>query len=609
MFTKMLRLLGAALALVVIGLAATPRADAAPAFNANRFLVRAQKGADLAQLQSRIEQSGGKIVKAFPQINLLIVNGMGKLSTTSLQAESGVAQAGHDHVMQLVRPDQHEEMFGKPFTTDKKLSKTQVNMKLAQKPSMSVGAFTPDPTYYLDGTQWSQVRVGVLQAWGEIGGTGTPGVMVGVADTGLDYTHIDLADNVVDVQDFTYLEEPYNICRDFVGGFTDQDLADAFGGPANGDWNGHGSWIGGNIAGVVNQTGMNGIAPDVKLVALKISQWCGSAFDSEILAAMLYAADANIDFVNISFGGYLNRADPEQDMIWNAYRDAVKYARMKGTVIASSAGNDHLRMGKHGKVKTHGILTAPDSSGLTDYYGMFETPAGIPGVVAVSALNDYVAPSSSDCNPDDIGTPSAPNATCKPSTDAHQANGTNEYNQLSYYSNYGPRIDVAAPGGARKFNLPVWDRGGTPGFPYTYTDGAEGAKAWESFSITSNWAIEIPCFFWTDGEGQPYFDDNQCYTSIQGTSMSAPHAVGVLAQIASARPDLRGVSKALIALLKASAEMPAHQKTEPLSESDTAGGDLYGDACTTGYCHLGGDPITKDDAYGAGLVNGYNAIH
>lgn len=610
MRTKILRFLCLAAALVAMALIATPHASAAPAFGADRFLVRAQKGADLAQLQKSIGQAGGKVIKAFPQINLLLVTGNGKLSMSSLQTETGVAQVAHDHMMQLVRPSQHQELFGKPFTTDKKLSRTQVNTKLAPRPAISVaGGFMPDPTYYLDGTQWSQIRVGALQAWGEIGGTGTPAVTVGVMDTGIDYTHVDLARNVIDVHDFTYLEAPYNICRDYVGGFTDQDLADQFGGPVNGDWNGHGSWIGGNIAGVANGTGMNGIAPDVKLVALKISQWCGSAWDSEMIAALLYAADAKLDVVNISFGGYLDHSNPEQALIWNAWLDAVKYATVKGVTVVSSSGNDHVRLGKKGVVKTHGILTAPGSSAASDYFGLYENPAGIPGVVAVSATNDVTQPSSANCDPNDIGSKGDFNATCKPDSDAHQPFGVGFYNQLAYYSNYGPRITVSAPGGARKFNMPYWDRGGTPGFPYTNADGQGGTRAWESFSVTSNWAIEIPCYIWQNGDGAPYFPDNQCYTSIQGTSMSSPHAAAVVAQIASARPDLRGIPKALIALLKASAEMPKHQQTPPTSPTDTSSGDLSGVACDTGNCHLGGAPISKNDAFGVGLVNGYNAIH
>jgi len=73
-----------------------------------------------------------------------------------------------------------------------------------------------------------------------------------------------------------------------------------------------GSWIGGNIAAALNGTGTNGIAPRVGLVALKISQWCGSTFDSTILAAFLTAADMGLDVVSISFGGYTDRSDPSK---------------------------------------------------------------------------------------------------------------------------------------------------------------------------------------------------------------------------------------------------------------------------------------------------------
>ena len=55
--------------------------------------------------------------------------------------------------------------------------------------------------------------------------------------------------------------------------------------------------------------------------------------------------------------------------------------------------------------------------------------------------------------------------------DSHQAPGTGLQNQLTYYSNYGPRIDVAAPGGARKFNVPAsLIAADTPGFPRHHRD-------------------------------------------------------------------------------------------------------------------------------------------
>ena len=77
---------------------------------------------------------------------------------------------------------------------------------------------------------------------------------------------------------------PARICKTLFG-VSDEDLAAEFGGPVTTDWNGHGSWIGGRIAAALNGTGINGIAPKVNLVALKISQWCGSAYDDELLIA------------------------------------------------------------------------------------------------------------------------------------------------------------------------------------------------------------------------------------------------------------------------------------------------------------------------------------
>ena len=186
--------------------------------------------------------------------------------------------------------------------------------------------------------------------------------------------------------------------------------------------------------------------------------------------------------------------------------------------------------------------------------------------------------------------------TCKPLGDPHQAAGIGRTDQLAYYSNYGPRIDIAAPGGARKFNLPVWDRGGTAGVPYT---GDDLTNVWEDFSTTSNWAVEIPCFIFSPAAG---FPQGQCYSAIQGTSMATPHVSAAIALAASAHPGIRFNPSALIARVENQA-VNAVNHTRALSPSDTSPGDLTGVKCAQGYCHLGGPTISNSDAYGAGLLN------
>jgi hypothetical protein len=316
---------------------------------------------------------------------------------------------------------------------------------------------------------WSIQRIQAPAAWQVT--TGSPEVRVGVADTGLDFTHSDLGPRIANVVDFTPSEDP-PICATFLPnpftgqfpGIGDKDLAAMFGGPENTDWNGHGSWIGGNIAAALNGSGVNGIAPNVRLVSLKIAQWCAFAYDSTIMAAFLYAGSHHLDVVSMSFGGYLDLSDPDQAIIWGQYNQVVQRVRDQGTLIVAAAGNDHARIGTAGLVLSHGTLTTPGSP-LDDQFGHFQVPGGVPGVIDVSSTGNVVVPSSATCDPSTIGSRSNVSATCKPTSDPHQAGGQGQLNQLAYYSNYGPRIDVAGPGGARKFNLPLWDRGGTPGFP------------------------------------------------------------------------------------------------------------------------------------------------
>ncbi len=181
-------------------------------------------------------------------------------------------------------------------------------------------------------------------------------------------------------------------------------------------------------------------------------------------------------------------------------------------------------------------------------------------------------------------------------------------NQLAVYSNYGPRIDLAAPGGSRKFNLPAIDRGGTEGWPWTGIDSvegstsvAEGHAAWEDFGITSDFATEIPCFTFTNNLT---FPSNQCYAVIQGTSLAASHVTAVLAVTASKLPGLWHQPDLLVAFLKTHAQFLFGNATTQASATDISNGDANG-TCPNGYCHLGDTVIPDVEAYGAGLVDAF----
>jgi len=572
-------------ALVVLAAMLPGTSLAAPKGKSGRYMVLARNSADYNALRAKALSAGAKVVRDMPQVGTLVVNAPDSVRS-SLSADPRAMGVVTDHVQQIAPVDErHVSHLSAPGL------RSATRLRAPASARVRAAGITPDPALGIPGLQWDFGRIGLPRGWRT--SAGSPAVTVAVADTGLDFTHSELASKVTQVVDLTQTEDP-PICKTLFG-VSDEDLAAETGGPVTTDWNGHGSWIGGNIAAALDGQGINGIAPRVNLVSLKISQWCGSAFDSELIGAFILAADMGVDVVNISFGGYLDRSDLSQDPTYRTYVAAVEYARNHGTVIAAAAGNEHTRVGAGGQVLTHGTLTTPGDE-VFDAFGQFEVPGGIPGVVDVASTGNLVNAASASCAPGTIGTPTATNATCKPASDAHQSFGAGKEDQLSYFSNYGPRIDIAAPGGARKFNLPVYDRGGTPGFPYT---NADGTNVWEDFSTTSNWAVEIPCFTITGGG----FPANQCYTAIQGTSMATPHVAAGLALIASAHPNLRGNVDRLVARLKGSAVRPGRNTTPPLSQTDTSPGDLSGIACASGFCHLAGSPIPNVDAYGAGLMN------
>ena len=592
--------------LLLLTLVSAPSlAAAAPGGSAaaeqERLIVVARSDAVYDQLRLAAQQAGASIVKDLRESGMLVVRGS-SAAKARIQA-SGLSKAvARDHIEKLVPNDSaRAELTNTAGFRTRTALAADASQAVARERSVRA-----DPAFALPGLMWSIDRIRAPEAWRTT--TGSPRVMVGVADTGLDFTHVELAPQVASVVDFTTTEDP-PICSTFFSnpitgdptGIGDKELAAQFGGPETTDWNGHGSWIGGNIAAALDREGTNGIAPNVKLVSLKISQWCGSAYDSTIMDAFTYAGTHHIDIVNISFGGYLDLSDPDQTAIWVMYNQVVQKVRGQGTLIVAAAGNEHARIGPAGVVLSHGTLTVPGTApkDFDDEFGHFEVPSGVPGVIDVSSTGNVVVPPSAVCA---AGTADGSNAVCKPTSDRHQASGQGLPNQLAYYSNYGPRIDLAGPGGARKFNVPAADRGGTPGFPVTTADGF---AAFEDFSTTSNWAVQVPCVTLS----LPGFPADQCYSTIQGTSMATPHVSAVAALIASANASARGKPVVLERLLKASARHVTGNQTRVLDPNDRSKGDLSGAPCVTGYCHLGGQAVADAEAYGAGLIDAARAVN
>ncbi|MFC1904320.1 S8 family serine peptidase [Chloroflexota bacterium] len=130
------------------------------------------------------------------------------------------------------------------------------------------------------------------------------GVKVAVIDTGIDLEHQDI-----------------NVAGDvtFVSGTSSGD-----------DDNGHGTHVAGIIGALDNDIGVVGVAPDVDLYAIKVLNYRGSGWWSDVIRGIEWAVDNNMDVVNMSLGS-------------SSYSSSLKAscdrARDAGVLVVAAAGN------------------------------------------------------------------------------------------------------------------------------------------------------------------------------------------------------------------------------------------------------------------------------
>jgi subtilisin family serine protease len=161
---------------------------------------------------------------------------------------------------------------------------------------------------------WGVARVG--------GGTTTSSATAWVIDTGIQSSHPEL--NVDTARS-----------RSFLGGTTTPE-----------DQNGHGTHVSGTIGARDNAIGVIGVAPGVRLVAVRVLDRRGSGSNSGVIAGVDYVA-ANGgpgDVANMSLGGGVSAA----------LDSAVIAAAATGVKFALAAGNDGGDANLHSPARANG---------------------------------------------------------------------------------------------------------------------------------------------------------------------------------------------------------------------------------------------------------------
>ena len=306
-----------------------------------------------------------------------------------------------------------------------------------------------NPGYWREGSWgqnysdlWGLKNIQAIEAWnlfdtnkdGRIDGNEKlpgEGVIVAVIDTGVDYNHEDLRENIWNNED----EIPDNGIDDDGNGYIDDirgyDISDGDNNPT--DYVGHGTHCAGTIAATGNnEIGIAGVAYGAKIMPVKIFP---RAYSDVCAAGIRYAAFSGADVLSNSWGPEVrNPSDPTIEA-------AVDDAYTEGCVIVFAAGNNNDDVA---------------------YY----SPANYSKTIAVAA--------------------------------------TDFQDNRASFSNYGGKIDMAAPG----------------------------------VEVLSLRAEGTDMYLGTDGYTPGARIVNGSYYRANGTSMACPHVAGLAALILSENLEL-----------------------------------------------------------------------
>ncbi len=239
-------------------------------------------------------------------------------------------------VILLILSTNQSKWFRSQKQKDTETQVPLMNQALAFTPTF-VSSYKSDPQLF---RSWALTEDSPLQlekAWGI--SQGNKKIIVAIIDTGVDYTHPDLKNNIWQNPN----EIPGNGIDDDHNGFVDDVMGWDFvdNDPFPSDDHGHGTHVAGIIGAVRgNGIGISGVCPNVSLMILKYYSPNSNGKENleNTIKSFRYAVQNGAHIINYSGGG----AEFSKEE-----RAAIEDARKKGIMVVAAAGNERQNADVH----------------------------------------------------------------------------------------------------------------------------------------------------------------------------------------------------------------------------------------------------------------------
>ncbi len=346
------RSLLAGASLIALGFPATP-VHAATIGAVQTYLVTYNAGASSKNAAALIAGAGGQLVYNYSQIGVVIASSNRSDFGAKMRSAAGVEGASATTGFAT-------------HVNDATLDASGVTGTPTQN--------TPVSGDSLSWRQWDMTQIHAFEA--QTVESGSRAVTVGDIDTGLDYTHPDLAANVDFANSVSCINQ----------GVPDPSPA------AWNDENGHGTHTAGTIAAARNGIGIVGVAPNVKVAGIRAGNAACFFFPEAVVCAFMWAGThPAIKVTNNSYFAdpwlFNCKNDPGQRAIWKAESRAIKFAMQQGVTVVAAAGNEADDLAH----PTQDVTSPDDTTPVIRPVGneCVVIPVEIPGVIGVTADGNF----------------------------------------------------------------------------------------------------------------------------------------------------------------------------------------------------------------------------